>query len=68
MRTRMTEKAQRQIEEQFDLKREAVELLGLVVAEWNTDPNSVQCFDLRIVQRAREVVDLLEHYRRSSGF
>ena len=37
--------------------REAWALLRLVVAEWNTDPHSVQCFDLRIVEKAKRLVD-----------
>lgn len=28
-------------------------LLDLIVAEWTSDPTSVQCFDLRIVERAK---------------
>ena len=48
------------MEENWRLQNEAVELLGVVVAEWKSDPQSVQCFDLRIVQRAKEVVERLE--------
>lgn len=32
-------------------------LLDLIVAEWTTDPQSVQCFDLRIVARATVLVE-----------
>ena len=32
---------------------EALEIFKLVVAEWESDPMSVQCFDLRIVERAK---------------
>lgn len=32
-------------------------LLDLIVAEWTTDPTSVQCFDLRIVERAKVLVE-----------
>jgi len=39
------------------LRREAVELLGLIVAEWKSDPMSVQCFDLRLVEKATKLVD-----------
>ncbi len=35
---------------------EAIELLGLVDAEFRSDPTSVQCFDLRIVERIRKLV------------
>jgi len=44
----------------WTLRREAVQILGGVVAEWKSDPMSVQCFDLRIVQRAGEVVERIK--------
>jgi len=55
----LTPKAEREMEEHFKLQREAVELLELVVAEWSSDPMSVQCFDLRIVNRAKCVTERL---------
>lgn len=56
MRIQMTEKAQREIEESFDNTREAHTLLDLIVAEFESDPMSVQCFDLRVVERAKACV------------
>jgi len=56
----LTPKAEREMEERFDLEREAIQLLDLVVMEWKTDPMSVQCFDLRIVERAKHVITRLE--------
>ena len=53
----LTEKAQKDIEEGFELNREAWRLLDLVVMEWKSDPMSVQCFDLRIVERAKRAVE-----------
>ena len=38
---------------------ELLEVLDLIVAEFNSDPMSVQCFDLRIVQRAKDIVEKL---------
>jgi hypothetical protein len=32
-------------------------VLDLIVAEWTSDPTSVQCFDLRIVERAKALID-----------
>lgn len=32
-------------------------LLDLIDAEWRSDPNSVQCFDLRLVAKVRAVVE-----------
>ena len=60
MRNELTPKAQGEIEELWKLRQEAVHLLGLVVAEWRTDPQSVQCFDLRTIERAKEVVARIE--------
>ena len=42
------------------LEREAHRILDLVVAEWNSDPMSIQCFDLRIVERAKAVMSRLK--------
>lgn len=35
---------------------ELKDVLGLIVAEFNSGPMSVQCFDLRIVKRAKDIV------------
>lgn len=53
---KLTHKAEKEMEQLFALRREAIKLLDLVVAEWNSDPQSTQCFDLRIVQRSKEVI------------
>lgn len=53
---RLSDKAVREIEQSFDNDREAHVLLDLIVAEFNSDPTSVQCFDLRIVERAKACV------------
>ena len=63
MQPRLTDKAVREIEEQFALQREAEELLEVIVAEWETDPLSVQCFDLRTVERAKYVSKRLKKLR-----
>lgn len=60
MRAELTPKAQREMEEKWTLQREAVEILKVVVAEWQSDPLSVQCFDLRTVERAKEVIARLD--------
>ena len=60
MEPRLTRAAQAKMEERWKLQAEAVHLLGVVTDEWKTDPMSVQCFDLRIVERAKKVVDRLE--------
>jgi hypothetical protein len=57
---RLTPKAQRDVEELWKLRHEAVQILTIVVAEWKTDPTSVQCFDLRLVKRAEELLDRIK--------
>ena len=51
----------RAIEEGFDLDREAWIVLDLIVAEFKSDPMSVQCFDSRTVERA---ISAVAHRRR----
>lgn len=60
----MNQHDEKLLEEGFDLRREAMQILANVVAEWYSDPMSVQCFDLRMVQRAKEVVKRLEELDR----
>lgn len=57
----LTPKAQQEVEKLWELRREAVILLSHVVAEWKSDPTSVQCFDLRLVKRAGEVVEEIKN-------
>jgi len=59
MYIRMTDKAIREQEEIIRLEAEAIELLKYIVSEFNTDPTSVQCFDLRKVEEAKLVVTKL---------
>ena len=61
----LSDKAARDIEMSFDNDREAHELLALIDAEFRSDPQSVQCFDLRIVQRVRECVKTRERCRKA---
>lgn len=37
-------------------EQDAMRVLNLIVAEFESDPMSVQCFDLRVVQRAKDVI------------
>lgn len=43
----------------INLRKRAAELLSIISAEFETDPMSVQCFDLRIVQETKEVTEKL---------
>jgi hypothetical protein len=58
-RISLTPRAEREMEETWKLRREAVELLGVIAAEFRSDTQSVQCFDLRIVERSQQVVSRL---------
>lgn len=53
---RLSDKAQRDIETEFHCVQRGMEILDLIVAEWTTDPTSVQCFDLRIVEEAKAIM------------
>ncbi len=57
MNARFTHKAERQMEIRFDAQREAEALIGLIAAEFRSDPMSVQCFDLRVVERVKACAD-----------
>lgn len=41
---------------EFDLYDRAFKVLDLIAAEFDSDPMSVQCFDLRVVNEAKLVV------------
>jgi hypothetical protein len=41
----------------MDIMAEAYELLKIIDAEFRTDPMSVQCFDLRVVERVRKCIE-----------
>lgn len=62
MKTRnpyLSDKGIRQMDERIEAHIEAFKVLDLIVAEFNSDPMSVQCFDLRTVKRAQDVVERL---------
>ena len=40
-----------------ELEIELFTVLDIIVAEFQSDPMSVQCFDLRIVERAKNVIN-----------
>lgn len=62
---RLTEQTVKEIEANFENVREAFRLLGLINAEFLTDPTSVQCFDLRIVERVRICVEARKQFEKS---
>ena len=64
----ISKKAASEIEEMWQLRREAVRLLGLVVAEWKSDHMSVQCFDLRTVEASKLVIARLDTLSREYDY
>lgn len=52
----MTRETEHEIEDSFINDREAHLLLALIDAEFRSDPMSVQCFDLKIVERVKQCV------------
>ena len=55
MKARLNDNARRGVERRFEIDHRLLEIMGLVVAEWESDPTSVQCFDLRIVDEAKRL-------------
>lgn len=51
-----------------ELGRECRELINIISAEFESDPMSVQCFDLRIVERAIKAANLHRRYEDASIF
>lgn len=63
MRAELTEKAKKELAEKMKLEYRALQIFDLVVAEWESDPTSVQCFDLRIVREAIKINKQLKKLR-----
>ena len=57
----LKESAMRKAERRFVIDARLMEIMGLVVAEWGSDPMSVQCFDLRIVEEAKSLWEERKH-------
>lgn len=65
---RLSDKAVKEIEANFANEQEAFHLLALIDAEFRSDPMSVQCFDLRIVERVRLCVASRADFERMHPF
>lgn len=57
--TGLTRATEATVERRFAALREAEVLLDLVAAEFASDPMSVQCFDLRVVERVKACAKVL---------
>lgn len=53
----MTAEGRAALEEAVENSREAHRLLRLINAEFMSDPMSVQCFDLRVVDRVKICIE-----------
>lgn len=56
LRPHLTDEAFKDLCKQQDADKRVWEILDIIVAEFETDPTSVQCFDLRIVEEAKKLV------------
>jgi len=54
-RSPFTKRTEREIQKAIDMQHRGMELLALVAAEFESDPMSVQCFDLRIVEEIKNI-------------
>lgn len=61
---RLSDKTEREMEEKFENDDEAHTLLDLINAEFQSDPTSVQCFDLRIVERVKACVATRKRHKK----
>ncbi|MGV2021840.1 hypothetical protein ACQZ5U_02365 [Agrobacterium sp. 22-3639C1] len=59
----LTPKAQREMERKWEIEQRAIELLTIIAAEFRSDPSSVACFDLRIVEEAMAITDEYPKYK-----
>lgn len=64
--SRMSRRKIEQHEANFRNIDEAFALLALIDAEFRSDPMSVQCFDLRIVERVRQCVEARAMYEKEN--
>lgn len=64
---RLSPEYERETEDKFRNDDEAHALLDLINAEFKSDPMSVQCFDLRIVERVAACVASRAKYKRRWG-
>lgn len=61
---RLSEQAQRAVENSFRNDEEAHFLIDAICAEFMTDPRSTQCFDARIVDRVKSCAANRKKYMR----
>ena len=68
MRPKLNEKDYRQIEDNLKNTDEAFKLLALINAEFCSDQMSVQCFDIRIVERVKACVAARKRFEKDGPF
>lgn len=67
-RLRLSPSEERRHDDNFTNIEEAFALLDLINAEFTSDPMSVQCFDLRVVQRVALCVAKRKKFEAKGGF
>ena len=55
MDRRLSVYGKKKMEKEIKLKARALQIFSIIVNEWESDPMSVQCFDLKIVNEARKL-------------
>jgi hypothetical protein len=68
MQTQLTASAQQAIEENFKNTQEAFMLLDLINTEFQSDPNSIACFDTQIIERVKRCVARKKAFEATSVF
>lgn len=65
---RLRPEVARAIERGSEIERRLVEIMDIVVAEWSSDPQSVACFDLRLVDEAKNLIKEYKQVRKCNSF
>ena len=64
----MTDKQLEELKAEQTIYHEAFELLRIINAEFQSDPMSVQCFDLRVVERVKNWVERYDEAKKSQPY
>ena len=66
MQPQLTRKAEEAMHKAWDNEKEAWALLRLIDAEFQSDPTSTQCFDLRVVERVKQCLATYEWCKQNA--
>lgn len=60
---KLSKQGEEKMHRRFTNNQEALNLIALINAEFQSDPMSVQCFDLRIVERVKKCAETEDQLR-----